>query len=54
MLDALVRLYQSVLITKKMILQNKLRSTEMTKSDSIPNYLMKVTWILDLLATVGE
>jgi hypothetical protein len=37
-----------------MILRNKLRSIEMTRSDSVTSYLMKVMQICDQLATVGE
>jgi hypothetical protein len=54
MFDALVSLYQSENINKKMILQNKLKSIEMTKSNTITNYLMKVVQICDQLLTVGE
>jgi hypothetical protein len=43
MFDALVSLYQSENINRKMILRNKLRSIEMTRSDSVTSYLMKVT-----------
>jgi hypothetical protein len=37
-----------------MILQNKLRSIEMTKSNSVTSYFMKVTQIHDQFAVVGE
>jgi hypothetical protein len=47
MFDALVSLYQSEKINKKMILRNKLRSIVMTISDAIINYLMKVTQVSD-------
>jgi hypothetical protein len=43
MFDALVSLYQSENINRKMILRNKLRSIEMIRSDSVTSYLMKVT-----------
>jgi hypothetical protein len=43
MLDALVSLYQSEDINRNMILQNKLKSIELTRSDSVIGYLMKVT-----------
>jgi hypothetical protein len=52
MFDALVGLYQSENINKKMILQNKLRSIEMIRSDTITSYLMKVMQIRDQLAAV--
>jgi hypothetical protein len=54
MFDALVSLYQSENINMKMILRNKIRSIEMTRSDSVTSYLMKVTQICDQLAAVGE
>jgi 2-phosphoglycerate kinase len=54
MFDALVSLYQSENINKKMILWNKLRSIEMTRSNTVTSYLMKVTQIRDQLAAVGE
>jgi hypothetical protein len=38
MFDALVGLYQSENINKKMILLNKLRSIEMIRSDTVTNY----------------
>jgi hypothetical protein len=37
-----------------MILQNKLRSIDMTKSDSVTSYLMKVTQVRNQLVVVGE
>ena len=43
MFDALVSLYQSENINRKMILRNKLRSIEMTRSDLVTSYLMEVT-----------
>jgi hypothetical protein len=43
MFDALVSLYQSENINRKTILRNKLESIVMTKSNTITNYLMKVT-----------
>jgi hypothetical protein len=45
--DALVSLYQSENINRKMILRNKLGSIEMTRSNSITNYFMKVTQVRD-------
>jgi hypothetical protein len=41
-------------INMKMVLWNKLRSIEMTKSNSVTSYLMNVTQICDQLAIVGE
>jgi hypothetical protein len=43
MFDSPVGLYYSKNINRKMILRNKLRSIEMTKSNSITSYLMKAT-----------
>ena len=54
MFDSLVSLYQSENVNRKMILWNKLRAIEMTRSDIVTNYLMKVMWIHDQLAIVGE
>ena len=54
MFYALNGLYYSENINRKMILQKKLRSTEMTILDSITSYLMKVTQVCDQLAVVGE
>jgi hypothetical protein len=54
MFDALVSLYQSQNINKKIVLQNKLRSILMTRSDTVTGYLMKITQICDQLAAVGE
>jgi hypothetical protein len=52
--NALVGLNQSENINRNMILQNKLRSIEMIKLDSINNYLMKVIQIRDQLVAVRE
>ena len=41
MFDALFSLYQSENINRKMMLHNKLRSIEMTRSDTITSYLME-------------
>jgi 2-phosphoglycerate kinase len=49
MFDALVSLYQSENINRKMVLRNKLRSTQMSRSDSVTSYLMKITQICDQL-----
>jgi hypothetical protein len=53
MFDALVSLYRSQNI-KKMILQNKLRSIVMTRSDTVAGYLMKISQIRDQLEAFGE
>jgi hypothetical protein len=54
MFDALVSLYQSEDINMKKVLRNKLRSMQMSGSDSATDYLMKITQIRDQLAIVGE
>jgi hypothetical protein len=52
--DALVGLYQSENINKKMILWNKLISIKMIRSYTVTNCLMKVMHIGDQLAAAGE
>jgi Mg2+ and Co2+ transporter CorA len=52
--NALFSLYQSQNINMKMILQNKLRSIVMTKSNTITDYLMKITQSHDKLVAVEE
>jgi hypothetical protein len=52
--DAVIILYQNHNINKKMVLQNKLISIAMTRSDTIISYLMKITHIRDRLALLGE
>lgn len=37
-----------------MILHNRLKSVKMTRSDTVTDYLMKVTYICDQLVAVGE
>jgi hypothetical protein len=44
--DALVILYQSENINQKM-LRNKLREMQMSKTDTIDSYLMKITELYD-------
>ena len=53
MFDALVSLYQCENINWNMILHNKLIFFEMTRSNTITSYLMKVTQICDHLVAVG-
>jgi hypothetical protein len=53
MFDALVSLYQSENINRKVIFQNKLRTIEMTKSNPVASYLMQVPQILDQINAVG-
>jgi 2-phosphoglycerate kinase len=54
MWDALVKLYQSDNQSRKMLLRDKLRSTEMAKGESMVTYLTMFAQIRDELATVGE
>jgi hypothetical protein len=43
MFYALVSLYQSENINRKMVFHNKIKFVEMTRSDTFTSYLMKVT-----------
>jgi hypothetical protein len=54
MLDALVSLFQSDNMSRKMILKTKLRECRMSTSDNVTSYLMRITQIRDQLAVVGE
>jgi hypothetical protein len=54
MYDALVSLFQSDNLNRKMILRTKLRECKMTNSDNVTSYLMRITQIRDQLAVVGE
>jgi hypothetical protein len=54
MFDALVSLYESENIKRKIILQNKLKSIEMTRSESVTNYLMNLTYVHDRLVVFGK
>jgi hypothetical protein len=52
--DALVSLYQSRNINRMMLLQNKLKSIVMTKSNTVIIYLMKIKQSCDQLVLVRE
>jgi hypothetical protein len=54
MYDALVTLYQSEKMSKRMFFKNKLTSTHMTKSNTVSSYLMKITQLIFQLPTVGD
>jgi len=54
MYDALVSLFQSDNLNRKMILRTKLGECKMTNSDNVTSYLMRITQICDQLAAVGE
>jgi hypothetical protein len=43
MFKALVDLFQSDNMIKKMILRNKLRSIQMSRFDNVTNYFMRIT-----------
>jgi hypothetical protein len=52
--DALVSLFQSDNMSRKMILKTKLRERRMTNSDNVTSYLMRITQIQDQLVVIGE
>jgi hypothetical protein len=54
MFKALVDLVQSDNSNRKMIFRNKLRSIQMSRSDNVTNYFMRITQTHDQLATIGE
>ena len=54
MYNALVGLYQSMNANPKLILRHKLRFVEMSKSDRVASYLMRITQICDQLVAIGE
>lgn len=54
MFDALVLLYWSENINRKMMLSNKLRATRMSKIDTITASLMEINEIRDQLASAVE
>jgi hypothetical protein len=54
MFKALVDLFQSDNLNRKMILRNKLRSIQMSRSDNVTSYFMRITQTRDQLAAIGE
>jgi hypothetical protein len=54
MWQSLCGLYQSPNQNRKMVLQEKLRGTKMTKTDSVTSFLTRFSQIRDELAAVGE
>jgi hypothetical protein len=54
MFDALVSLFQSKNMNRKMVLRNKLRSMQMSRYDNVTSYLMRITQVHDQLAAIGE
>jgi hypothetical protein len=53
MFDALVSLFESKNMNRKMVLKNKLISVQMSRSDNVTNYLMRITRVCDQLASIG-
>jgi hypothetical protein len=54
MWQSLCGIYQSPNQNRKMVLQEKLRGTKMTKTDSVISFLTRFSQIRDELAVVGE
>jgi hypothetical protein len=54
MFDALVGLFQSTNMNRKMVLRNKLRSVQMSRYDNVTSYFMRITQVHDQLAAIGE
>jgi hypothetical protein len=54
MWQSLCSLYQSPNQNRKMVLQEKLRSTKMTKNDTVTSYLTRISQVRDELAVVAE
>jgi hypothetical protein len=54
MFKALVVVFQSDNLNMKMILRNKLRSIQMSRSDNVTTYFMRITQTHDQLASIGE
>jgi hypothetical protein len=54
MFNDVMNLFQSDNLNRKMILRNKLVSVQMSRSDNVTGYLMRITQICDWLAIVRE
>jgi hypothetical protein len=54
MFKALVDLFRSGNLNEKTVLRNKLRSIQMSRSDNVTNYFMRITRTRDHLAAIGE
>ena len=52
--DALVSLFQSKKMNRNMVLRNKIRSVQMSRSNNVTSYLMRITQVHDQLAAIGE
>jgi hypothetical protein len=51
---ALVDLFQSDNLNRKMVLRNKLRSIQMSRSNNVTSYFMRIIQTHDQLASIGE
>ena len=54
MYKALVDLFRSDNMNNKLILRCKLKHVQMSKTDNVTSYLMRITQLCDQLAVVGE
>jgi hypothetical protein len=54
MYDALETMYQSVKVSRNMLLRNKLTATHKGKTHTIANYLMKLVELRDQLGAVAD
>jgi hypothetical protein len=54
MYTALVSLYQSRNTSQRLTLSHQLRSVEMSSSDTVASYLMRISQIHDHLVAIGE
>jgi hypothetical protein len=54
MWEALTKLYQSGNQNRNMVLREKLKSTNMSNTDTMASYLTKISQVRDELTIVGE
>jgi hypothetical protein len=54
MWEALTKLYQSGNQNRKIVLREKLKSTKMSKTDTVASHLTRISQVHDELTTVGE
>jgi hypothetical protein len=54
MFDALVGLFHSTNMNRKMVLRNKPRFVQMSRSDIVTSYFMRITKVRDQLETIGK
>jgi hypothetical protein len=54
MYDALETMYQSVKVSRNMLLRNKLTATHMCKTHTIANYLMRLVELRDQLGAIAD